>query len=95
MDDNTDILFCDHNKIHSIQKLDINENWKGKNSHYLRQLYHIFPVGANLRSCKFLEMSRKVHTKPITVATSGEEEGNGMARGGQRGLQLQLQHSTC
>lgn len=30
IDDNTDILCCNHNKIHSIWKLNINENWKGK-----------------------------------------------------------------
>ena len=37
--------------------------------------------------------SREVNIGPITVAASGEEEGNGMAVGGQRGLELHLQCS--
>lgn len=49
-------------------------------------------------SCGYLSMYlqvfrkfRKVHTEPITVATSREKEGNGAAVGGQKGLELHLQ----
>lgn len=61
----------------------------------------LFEITIPSISCGYLSMYlqvfrkfRKVHTEPITVATSGEKEGNGMAVGGQKGLELHLQCSS-
>lgn len=61
MDDNTDILFCNHNEIQVNTKIEY--QWqlerKRQDSHYLRQLYHIFPVGTYLCIYKFLDSLEK------------------------------------
>lgn len=42
-------------------------------------------MGAWIHIYKFLERSRKVHTKPIPAVATGDGEGNGMEAGGQKG----------
>lgn len=62
--------------------------------------FSLFETTLTYISCGYLsvnlEVSRKsskVHSEPITVVTSGEEGGNGMAVGGQKGLRHHLQCS--